>query len=99
MEAWGSLSCLAPGVRVLLPVWIIWTFLLATAFTLVDWRQTKHLCPLLLPLVMAPAAWAGASRTARFIVVACLSALLLWNLSTISALAADFHSFHVSPDW
>ena len=81
------------------PLWIVWTLLLAIAFTLIDWRQTKHLCPLLLPLVMAPAAWAGASRAARAVVVACMAALLLWNLYTLRTLVADFGSFHISPAW
>jgi hypothetical protein len=73
--------------------------LLAAAFTLIDWRQTKHLCPLLLPLVMAPAAWAGTGRVARIVVAVCLALLLLWNLGTLHDLAAEFHSFHISPAW
>ena len=90
---------LTTGLRTLTPLWIVWSILLAIAFTLIDWRQTKHLCPLLLPLVMAPAAWAAGGRAARLVVVACLVVLLLWNFDAIRALAADFHSFHVSPDW
>ena len=86
-------------VREILPVWICWMALLSIAFTLIDWRQTKHLCPLLLPLAMAPAAWAGTGRAARLAVAACMAVLLLWNLGTLRALAADFAGFHVSPAW
>ena len=60
----------SPAVRDALPRLDCVDGPLSAAFTLIDWRQTKHLCPLLLPLVMAPAAWAGTSRAARFVVVA-----------------------------
>ncbi len=90
---------LLPNIRALLPVWLLWSVLLSVAFTWIDWRQTKHLGPLLLLLVMAPAAWAGTGRAARLVVTLCMVALLLWNRDTLSALIADFASFRPSPDW
>jgi hypothetical protein len=51
-------------------LWLTWAFLTAVVFTLVDWRQTKHLTPLLLALVVAPAYWSalgiGGRTTSQF---------------------------------
>jgi hypothetical protein len=80
-------------------IWILWAGGLALAFTLIDWRQTKHLAPLFLPLVMAPAAWAGIHRPARIAVTLILAGLLFWNLGELYGIAADFGSFSVTPGW
>jgi hypothetical protein len=47
-------------------LWLLWTVLAAVAFSLVDWRQTKHLMPLLIPLSLAPARWASKKGTVPF---------------------------------
>ena len=78
---------------------VVWMALTAVAFSAVDWRQTKHLMPLMLPLCLAPAHWAATGRVARLVVAVALAALLLWNLCALGGLAADFAVFRVTPAW
>ena len=80
-------------------LWLVWTFVTAVAFSLVDWRQTKHLMPLMIPICMAPACWASRGRFQRFVVTVIFSGLLIWNLWTILALAGDFASLSITPGW
>ena len=47
----------ASGWRDTPGLWAVWFVLTAVAFSLIDWRQTKHLMPLLLPLLLAPVRW------------------------------------------
>lgn len=79
--------------------WALWALLTSAAFTLVDWRQTKHLTPLLLPLLLAPMRRAGRDPSYRLPAAACLALVLAWNLSACVALARDFRSLAVSPAW
>jgi len=80
-------------------LWLLWFLLTAIVFSVVDWRQTKHLMPLMLPLSLAPVRWAGAGRVRRIVVGLVFAALLAWNLWTIRALATDFDAFRISPIW
>ncbi len=82
-------------------LWAVWTLLTAVAFTLIDWRQTKHLMPLLLPLHLAPARWAASSRTALVLVGMVFAVLLLWNLYMLPLQAIDFQTSPITPkpDW
>ncbi len=79
--------------------WAAWAAVTALAFTVVDWRQTKHLAPLLLPLFMAPAAWAAAERRGLRASVGVLLLLCAWNLQAVWALCRDFAGFVVTPAW
>ncbi len=80
-------------------LWAIWVVLTAVAFSLIDWRQTKHLMPLLLPSYLAPARWAATSRTVLILVSVLFAGLLVWNLVTLWLLAADFGGFSITPAW
>ena len=82
-----------------LPVIALWMLLIAVAFSLIDWRQTKHLMPLMLPLVMVPAAWAARSPVGRIVVGLALAGLVVWNLDALSALADHFDKFAITPAW
>jgi len=78
--------------------WAVWMLLTAVAFTWVDYRQTKHLMPLMLPLHMAPARWAVTGRVLLVVVGILFVWLTLWNLTVLRALAADFHSLPITPE-
>jgi len=80
-------------------LWAVWMLLVAVAFTLVDWRQTKHLMRLLLPLHLSLARWAATSRKLLIVVGLLLLCLLAWNLDSLQALAAWFEGFTVTPAW
>ena len=43
------------------PAWLIWVVFTAVAYSVVDWRMTKHLMPMLLPLFLAPVVWTAES--------------------------------------
>ncbi|MBN2475932.1 MAG: hypothetical protein JXB62_15075 [Pirellulales bacterium] len=80
-------------------LWVAWTLLTAVAFTLVDWRETKHLGPLFLSLFVAPACWAATSPIRLRLVCVLMLGLTLWNLDAIWGLVRDFASFSVTPQW
>jgi hypothetical protein len=82
-----------------LRAWLGWSVLLSIVFSVVDWRMTKHLMPLLLPLHLAPVAWTAAGRAARPIILAMLAALLVWNLWVVRSIVSNFEAFSVTPAW
>jgi len=94
-------SGVSPGPEgdITVRLWLIWTVLNAVAFSLIDWRQTKHLMPLMLTLHAAPARWAGSQRLRRALVALVLAAVTVWNLFQIYALDQDFSSFKISVIW
>jgi hypothetical protein len=83
----------APGL------WLVWTLLMAIVFSLVDWRQTKHLMPLLIPLHVAPARWAASSNVRLGLIAVLLVGLTVWNLYALCQLAEDFAGFSITPAW
>lgn len=76
-----------------------WTVITAVGFSIVDWRMTKHLSPLLLslPLMLTPARTAPRWRVAAAVITSLW--LLAWNMGAIQGLTADFESFIVTPAW
>ena len=80
-------------------LWTSWFLLVAIAFSLIDWRQTKDLMPLLVPLISAPGQWAAVSRTGLLIVSLALAGLAVWNFQALRLLAGDFASFAITPAW
>lgn len=78
---------------------LAWTAVTAVVFTLVDWRMTKHVSPLLisLPLLLTPPRHATGWR------IATAAATCLWSLAwyagDIATLLTEFGSFVVTPDW
>lgn len=91
----------ARGWRGMPGLWAAWALLTAVAFSLIDWRQTKHLMPLMLPLHLAPARWAGSARIALILASFLFAGLLAWNLQVLLTLADGFDAFPIrpAPDW
>ncbi len=87
------------GWREMPGLWALWTLLTGVAFSLIDWRQTKHLMPILLPMHLAPARWAATSRIVLVVVTVLLVGLLLWNFNMLGLLASDFEAFKMAPAW
>jgi hypothetical protein len=79
--------------------WLVWFVVTAAAFSVVDWRMTKHLMPLVLMLTVAVAVWGSAGRWRRIGVAALFTAVIGWNVIWLVRIAADFESFHVTPAW
>jgi len=80
-------------------LWITWTLIMVLTFSWVDWRQTKHLSPLFLPLLVAPALWASRSKLRIIITGVLLVGLTAWNLCALCGLAEDFARFSITPAW
>ena len=84
-------------------LWAVWSLIVAVAFSVVDWRQTKHLMPLMLVLHLAPARCTTPLRGLRpnpaAIFAVTFLVLLAWNLWSVQGLVRDFASFQVTPDW
>lgn len=79
--------------------WAVWMAVTALVFSLVDWRMTKHLMPLLIPLHIAPAAWSRSRWTIRLFVVVVLGGLVIWNLAVLGTVMADFYALTITPAW
>jgi hypothetical protein len=89
---------LEAGWRAMPGLWAIWAVGLAVAFSSIDWRQTKHLASLTLPLFLALGR-IGASSALRLGATVLLCGLLIWNLSTLHALAGNFGVLRAVPEW
>lgn len=79
--------------RVLLALWVAST---AIAFTVVDWRQTKHLMNGLLPMVAIAVVLAARPGRVRWLAVGALLAGAVINLGADLRLFGDFSSLTVS---
>ncbi len=66
-----------------LGLWLAWSALTAIVFSMVDWRMTKHLMPLMLPLLLAPVQWAAMGKGRLGLVGILFSGILIWNGVTI----------------
>lgn len=81
-------------------VLLIWALVGIVGFSLVDWRQTKHLAHLLPALVMLTAVyWASLEGKSRAIVGAVLAAAVAWNLWRIGLLMNNFEYLKPLPIW
>jgi hypothetical protein len=79
--------------------WLLWTILTAIVFSVVDWRQTKHLVIMTIPLFLAPARAATRTRFLRLLITLVFALLVAWNLKTIAALSVDFQALQKFPEW
>jgi hypothetical protein len=84
----------APGVL------LIWVLIGAIGFSVVDWRQTKHLAHIL-PAVAAMAGiwWASLQGRWRMAATVLIAAGLLWNMWRIGLLMQDFTTIQPTPIW
>jgi hypothetical protein len=97
-EEGTSTSASSSGWRGMVGLWAIWALMIAVAFSVIDWRQTKHLAPLVLPLTLAISC-AGRSRVTRLAFGLALCALLAWDVRVLWLLAKDFNSLPAVPEW
>jgi hypothetical protein len=88
-----------PGWRGTTGFWLAWTVVTAGAFSVVDWRQTKHLAILILPLYLVLARAGGRGPRLRLAVAAGLATLLAFNLPVLAGLANNFESLAKAPEW
>jgi len=81
--------------------WLVWALLCAVLFSLVDWRMTKHLMPLMVLFHLTPVLWAGRRNVARYAICTVFVCLLAWNVQALLTLASDFDRFSLSvtPQW
>jgi hypothetical protein len=79
--------------------WGVWIGITALVYSLVDWRMTKHLSPLFIPLFLIPAAWSSSGWVARTVVLLTFSALFVWNLTVMRMVRMDFHLLTITPAW
>jgi len=74
----------------------LWALSSAIAWTIVDWRQTKHLMLGLLPFVALSVVFAARPSRYRWVAIGALVAGTTLNLMIDARLFADFHSLTVS---
>ncbi|OGQ77592.1 MAG: hypothetical protein A3F90_06435 [Deltaproteobacteria bacterium RIFCSPLOWO2_12_FULL_60_19] len=77
----------------------VYILIAAVVFSWVDWRMTKHLMLIALPLHIAPLLWAGGRPKRLASVCAVFAVLLIWNLYAVHGLSINFAAFRVSPAW
>jgi len=80
-------------------LWAVWCLLSAVVFSLIDWRQTKHLTILIVPLLLAVGLWMIRRRAVRTVLAVTLAAMLVWNIGEIWLLGEVFTDFKVTPAW
>lgn len=90
-DAWGPASGRT--------VWIFWIVATAVVFSVVDWRMTKHLALIVIPLLLALAPPRGAAPGRVAAAAAVLAVVLAFNVRALVGLAADFASVVVTPGW
>jgi hypothetical protein len=77
-----------------------WVLIGALGFSLVDWRQTKHLAHILPPLVVLLAVfWSSLESRVRHVATAILAAGFVWNVWRIVQTMRDFDYLTVQPIW
>lgn len=81
--------------------WLLlgWIAVTAVVFSVIDWRMTKHLMPMVIAMhvLLAPARHAPRWRVAAAALV-CVW-LVAWNMPAVAGLVRDFAGFVVSPAW
>jgi hypothetical protein len=80
-------------------IWALWAAVAAVAFSVIDWKQTKHLTTLLLPMTLAPAVAVARGVLPRPVAAIVLAIVIALNVWTIAALAGDFESLVKVPEW
>lgn len=89
-----------PRVREAYGLLLIWAVVGIVGFSLVDWRQTKHLAHILPPLVMLAAIyWASLKGPARSLLGGLIAIAIAWNVWRIILLMNDFEYLKPLPIW
>jgi len=95
----GEAASIPRGWRGMPGLWAAWALTTASVFSLIDWRQTKHLMPIVMLSCLSSARWAALRQTGLILAGILLALLLVWNLDVLRCLAADFNAFPVTPAW
>ena len=80
-------------------VWLIYMTLTAVAFSVIDWRMTKHLMPLVVLLCLGLTPDRQAPRWRTVVPLMTWVIVVVFNVTTLVALANDFQGFKVTPAW
>ena len=81
-------------------VLLVWAAIGAIGFSLVDWRQTKHLAHILPAIAVLTAVyWASVEGRFKAALSVLLGAAVLWNLWRIGLLMQDFNYLRPTPIW
>jgi hypothetical protein len=96
VAAAGAVAALRRRADPALTVLALWCVAGAVAFSLTDWRQTKHLMNGLAPMVILAVAWGWPPRGWRRYVLGLLLVAAIVDLGADVRLLRDFRSLHVS---
>lgn len=78
----------------------LWVVVGAVIFSLIDWRQTKHLMTIVPAMVMAIMSWTSSQRGwRRRLLLGALALLITHNLWRLAASGGDLLSLHPTGDW
>lgn len=99
VDWWRHRRTRADASSTMLTMWWCWIALTAVVFSVVDWRMTKHLAVLVIPLLLTLAPTRRAPRWRVVAATAVVVVLLALNVRSIATLANDFHSVVVTPLW
>jgi hypothetical protein len=80
-------------------VWLTYVALMSGAFTLIDWRMTKHLVPLMVPLCLGLMPDRGAPRWRLAVPLMAGLVVAIVNVWFLAGLVQDFKAFTVTPAW
>jgi hypothetical protein len=79
---------------------VVWFLIGAIGFSLVDWRQTKHLAHIMPVFAIFVAVfWASLKGWPRLLVGGAIVAAIVWNLWRIGLLMQDFSYIQPQPIW
>jgi hypothetical protein len=79
-------------------LWAMTALVIGMTFSVIDWRQTKHLAPIMLVGALAIGA-AGRHRYLRPVLGVLLAGVLAWNAWMLVRLANDFFVLPATPEW
>lgn len=96
VAAAGAFFAIGRRTSAVLTALSLWFLAGAVAFSLTDWRQTKHLMNGLAPMVVLAVAWSWSAGRWRRVPQALLLVALLADLRVDARLLRDFRSLHVS---
>jgi hypothetical protein len=80
-------------------IWLAYLTLTAIAFTVVDWRMTKHLMPLVPLLCLGLTPERGAPRWRVAVALTTWAVISVVNVTMLGTLVHDFAAFKVTPAW
>jgi hypothetical protein len=88
------------GWRSIAGLWAIAAVVICAAFSLIDWRQTKHLALLIPLLLLGIGRIGGVGRAPLIAVSILLTGVLLWNAQALYSIWDDpFGLMRKIPEW